>query len=654
MTCMRSLCRTLLHGPADAGSLRTAETFFQSVLAGRNGPVPDFGHPWRAPALPPPDDPTERRNILLALAPVMLLDQICLARAARPATAHRPAECHLFDLYCRSIGLDDPAVSAPIRFRARLALAGVAAPSLNDPGFFQTPGIPDFAWNLPAVQLCLFHRPRRYFPELLGWTLAHNLREPAWWDGSESADPNDMARNRALAHAALEAFGARDEERIRAGWDLYRRLFAELLNQAAATADRKLPADEALALIIEARRSHAVGHHGRILLDGRSLDEWLTDPDPGPLLRALRESAWVDRTCPPSSRLIRAMDFGGPMFGVFSRAEQRICLDWIQDDKHPLPLAPQAPPFVPRPAETAPPRGHGLRSKRALYTALLGAESTPDLPGRAAGTVSRVLRLTRLILPLQRGHRRFFPYTESGFQDRIEAIHAHEIGRYRPSDQPPQIGEAFCRWVILQLAPTILVDGCWLAGIGTAAECLDTAGRHLLKIYADELGNGRPERNHPNVYRHLLGRLGIELPPFDSEAFASDPRFLDDAFDLPVYLLAVGQHPQRWFPELLGLNLAIELSGLGAGYMRMIDLLRSHGIDSAIVQLHLSIDNLASGHAALAREAIMIYLDEMERKGGRKVSCQLWKRIWTGYLSLYTAASRLAWRLHRRSARSGN
>jgi hypothetical protein len=653
MTCLRGLCRTLLHGPADADTLRTAEGFFASALtgAGQDGMAPDFGRPWPAPALPRPDDPAERRSVLLALAPALLLEQIWLARAAQPATAHRPAECHLFELYCRSVGLDDPATSASSKFRAGLTLAGAALPGLNDPGFFRFPGIPDFAWNLPAAQLCLFHRPRRYFPELLGWTLAHSLREPAWWDGAGEAV---TAQNRALARAALEACEARDEGRVRAGWTLYCELFADLLNQTAAASARKVPAKEALAGIVGAKRNHAIGHHGRILLAGRGLDEWLADPDPEPLLRALRDSPWVDRACPQASRLVRAMDFGGPMFGVFDRAERQVCLDWIEDEDRLLLLAPQAPAFIPRPVETERPSCAGLRSKRALYTALLRAESTADVPERAAAAVNRILRLTRVMMPLQRGHRRFFLYTEADFHARIEAIHAHEIGRYRPPDAPPTVGGEFCRWVILQFAPAILVDGCWLAGIGTATECLDTAGRHLLKIYADELGNGRPERNHPNVYRRLLGQLGIELPPFEGEAFANDPRFLDAAFDLPVYLLAMGQCPQRYFPELLGLNLAIELSGLGAGYMRMIDLLRSHGIDPAIVQLHLSIDNLASGHAARAREAVMIYLDEMERKGGKMVSRQLWKRIWTGYLSLYTAGLSLAWRLHRRSTRSGN
>lgn len=644
MTGLRGLCRALLHGPADAVTLRGASEFFESTFAKavQAGTLPSFGNPWSPPVRPNPKEEAGRRIVLLALAPTLLLDGIWLARAARPATAHRLAECQLFELYCRSVGLDEPATSAPLKFRAKLTLAGATLPALDDPTFFHAPNIPDFAWALPAVQLCLFHRPRSYFPELLGWTLAHSLREPDWWDDGDAAETGHC---RALARTALEACTDRDEGRVQAGWSLYCLSFTELLQEAAGQLARRLQAREAMASIVQAKRAHALGHHGRVLLAGRSLDEWLAQAGPEPLLDALRDSPYVDRTCAEESRLIRAMDFGGPMFGVFDAAERRVWLDWIEDERRSVGIAATGSAFIPRPNLVNRRPKSGPRSKRALYTALLDAESTSDIPGQATEAIERTLRLTRFFMQLQRGDRRFFPYDETAFHARIEAIYRHEIERYRPLAVPPRIGKDFCRWVILQLAPTILVDGCWLAGIATAAENLDTINRHLLKIYADELGNGRPKRNHPNVYRRLLDDLGIGLPPFASEAFANDPRFLDAAFDLPVYLLAIGQDPRRYFPELLGLNLAIELSGLGAGYMRLIDLLRDHGIDPAIIQLHLSIDNLASGHAARARDAVMIYMDEMERKGGAEVSRQVWRRIWTGYLSLYTAGLSLAWRL---------
>lgn len=215
----------------------------------------------------------------------------------------------------------------------------------------------------------------------------------------------------------------------------------------------------------------------------------------------------------------------------------------------------------------------------------------------------------------------------------LEARQRQALDRYRPPTKAPEIGRHFCRWALLQLAPAILVDGAWLAGIATAAENLDEVGRHLARIHADELGNGRPQWNHANVYRRLLDSLGIALPPLDSEAFAGDNRFLDAAFELPVYLLAMGQRADRYFPELLGLNLAIELSGLGGGYLGAIEVLRWHGIDPTIVALHLSIDNLASGHAARAVDAITLYLDQARRRGGDPAVQEQWRRVERGYRS---------------------
>ncbi|MFM8441840.1 MAG: iron-containing redox enzyme family protein, partial [Methylococcus sp.] len=128
------------------------------------------------------------------------------------------------------------------------------------------------------------------------------------------------------------------------------------------------------------------------------------------------------------------------------------------------------------------------------------------------------------------------------------------------------------------------------------------------------------------------------LPAFDSEAFARHPGLLDTAFDIPVYLLAMGLFGAHYRPEQLGLNLAIELSGLGAGYLRAIDILRHHGMDPTIIQLHLSIDNLASGHAAWAREAIVLHLDEVRRLGGDTALAAAWRRVWLGYQSLQAAS----------------
>jgi len=642
MSELRRLCQALLDGPATPADLSAAETLLNGHLADTELSDALLGEPWVHADLPEPEDATARRSTLRALAPTQLLAGTWLARAAQPATAHRPTQAHLLNLYCRIVGLDDPARSPPLRFRAKLIAEGIHLPPLTHPGFFGAFDEADLAF--PAIHLTLMHRPRRYFPELLGYTLAHVLREPEGWD-TKDTDLRETCRT--LAWAALEAYPHREAEaeRIRRGWNLYRRLFDELALSLRERLPLSRTAQEAMAEILKAKRSQAIGYHGRVMLEGRSLDAWLSDgaDNPGPLLNALRASPYVKPACPSASALIRAMEFGGPMFGVFEPEERRACLDWI--------TAPSAPAvgYAPRTCGAALVRdayptkpGRSKPNPRQLFAALLRAESPADCPPEADALIRRVLRRARWLSPLQRGANRYFPYDPARFHARIEAMHQSEVRRYRALTGPPPVSREYCRWAALQLAPAILVDGCWLFGIGNAAEPLGETGRHLLRIYADELGEGRPEWNHPNVYRRLLESLGWDLPPLDSEDFAQHPLLLDAAFDIPVYLLAMGLRAEEYFPELLGLNLAIELSGLGAGYMRVIDILRYYRIDPAIIQLHLSIDNLTSGHAARAREAVMLFLDEVRRREGAEAEQAQWRRVWTGCLSLHGVAMGLA------------
>lgn len=654
MTDVRRLCQTLLNGCPERADLEAVENLLCAALKRAeqcNEAAPPPGMPWELSSPPDPECPVRRRLVRQALAPTLLLDGIWLARVAQPATGHRESECHLLELYCRIMGLDDPARSPPLRFRASLLTAGVSLPDLRSPAFFQDGRFPLFALQLPSLHLGLLHRPRSFFPELLGYTLAHLCRKPAWWDGEPSL-PDEAGY---LALAALEAYPGRHahEERIRAGWDVYRSAFETLTTEIESVLALQVSAEDAMAGIVRSKLPHAVGYHGRIKLQGRNLDQWLAESadEPRRLLRALRDSPQADRACPAGSRLIRAMDFGGPMFGVFDADERQTCVAWIENPDAPAPAMPFAE-RAPAPGAGIPPSPATARSgispdgldgnPRRLYTALLDAESPAERPPAADAFIRRILGRTRRLTPVLPAHRRLFSYSPEAFHARLDALHQREVRRYRPLTGPPKIDREFCRWAALQLAPAILVDGAWLAGIATAAENLGDIGRHLLKIYADELGSGHSQWNHPNVYRRLLESLDFELPDFDRDDFALNPQFLDSAFDIPVYLLAMGQSTDRYFPEVLGLNLGIELSGLGAGYMQVIDMLRYHGMDPTIIQLHLSIDNPASGHASRAREAIVLYLDEIRRRAGAEAVDNLWERIWTGYLSLNVAALGLA------------
>ena len=143
----------------------------------------------------------------------------------------------------------------------------------------------------------------------------------------------------------------------------------------------------------------------------------------------------------------------------------------------------------------------------------------------------------------------------------------------------------------------------------------------------------------------MLDSIGLKLPPINDKQFVSHPGFLDSAFDIPVYLMAISKFPSAFLPELLGLNMAIEISGLGKVYLRLSEELKFWGINSAIVDIHTSIDNLSSGHSALAIKAIQSYLDEVAAGYGEDIMQAHWRRIYTAYCSLQTASKRFKFSL---------
>jgi hypothetical protein len=95
---------------------------------------------------------------------------------------------------------------------------------------------------------------------------------------------------------------------------------------------------------------------------------------------------------------------------------------------------------------------------------------------------------------------------------------------------------------------------------------------------------------------------------------------------------------EEFLPELLGLNLAVEMAGVGEVYGVATALLRRHGIDPYFFQLHETIDNAASGHTAWSTEVIEMHLEEASRQG-EEAAARAWQRIWRGH-GAYAEASR--------------
>src|SRR5690606_40079195 len=92
------------------------------------------------------------------------------------------------------------------------------------------------------------------------------------------------------------------------------------------------------------------------------------------------------------------------------------------------------------------------------------------------------------------------------------------------------------------VAPTKFVDGAWLYGL--LPQWQDDRFRALIRIYLEELGEGRAAYNHVSTYRRLLAVNGCEhLMPL------SDGHYVQGAIQLCLARLAA-----QFMPEVVGFN----------------------------------------------------------------------------------------------------
>lgn len=611
----------------------------------------------------PPDDPA----LLAFHAPLGLTEGAWLQGLARADNAHRPEVVRLFAGYLELLGADE-AASPAAAYRGLLARHGCLLPPVTSLQFARDPRVGRQALALASLRLELGWLSGVCFPEALGFTLAYAGSASPWRlvglapeERSRRLGTLAQAADQALRmYLALSPDAGQIWRRVSAGYQAYQGQEAMYLAALQARALHPVSLQVRVADLFRAKARFARGYHGQASVGGKTLDAWFAEEpfDAEGFLRAFAASAYVSG--PAGGRPFeRLTDFGGPMFGIFSREELALMGAWLEQLAQDEGRADR---------ETERQSGHQSVASGGANLKATGSEST-NYPGTALETRELFHRLlNRDRFPavaeaagvyaegvLRRAQRRivrrarlreaYFAYTPQALQDWVNRVHAQEVARYKPFRGRARLRRAEYEFGIRQFAPAILVDGAWLQRACAAAQQDQRLHRLLLRIYADELGAGQLDWNHPNVYRRLLQQCGIELPEVREAAFAEEPDFLDAAFDLPAYLLAIACFPERWLPETLGLNLAIELSGLGAQYRFLADELQHWGLDPLIVRLHQSIDSLAGGHAALAVEAVQIHLEQVRDLGGELSVRAHWRRVWCGYRSLDAATRRFRLRL---------
>jgi Iron-containing redox enzyme len=621
------------------------------------------------------------RRAILGWAPLGLCSGAWLQWLTSPGTADAPLALRLLALYASDVGAGHPGGArgdAYLGLLRRLRAAENAVPLAR---LASDPRIDDPAFRLPALLLLMSRRPDDFREELVGADLCLRAvgpppplalaREelPADWAAIDYSSVEDggaspTERSQAIADALVRA-GPESAARVYAGfgWTL-----TALLSQVESLHDELLASlapEYDMARLMRLRAREGLVYHHEVLLEGRPLAAWLKDcrEDARPFLDVLARSNLVKPGRSEASRLVSGLvSERGPMFRVFSPDDLAVISRWIEAlPTGPGPAKPDSGAAGPSPGgvreadgapardgpnpgreplamlpdllDAAAPSGCVPTNLREAYHVLMARTGSPELRDWCLRYVRGWLARSRYrmragSIPLPDEWR-----TE-GLRPWLQAQHDRHGAEFEESTDVPLPSREAVVDDAVQMAPLTLIDGSWLQGFTDYELASSQIGHSLFAIYWDELGNGEAKLNHPLIYRELLQEMGVDLPPTASPEFANWPGFRDASFELPVYWLCIGRFPRSYLPEVLGLNVAMELSGVGGTYRRSAMALRKYGFSTRFVDIHNTIDNVAMGHSAWAADAVDTLMSSLPDSAGPGGRAHVWERVRAGYRSL--------------------
>jgi Iron-containing redox enzyme len=638
------------------------------------------------------------RRAALGCAPLALVSGAWLQWLSSAATADDPRTMSVLALYAADVGVGHPRASRGAHYLTLLRSLELSESAVPASRIASDGRIADWAFRLPAVLLAAGRRPRELEPEILGADLClrsagllaplalvrqeyphavdWNVLDPGI---ARARGEGGLAKARDSVEMLIDASGPQSRERVLAG---FRWAFAELSAwNGRLRADLDAARDPAyeMAELLRLRGREGSVYHRNFQIAGRSLSSWLgeSSSDPAGLLAALAGSRVVKPGRSEASSLVNGLiGEHGPMFRVFAPEDVEVLRRWIDslpagspdaDGERPDPVRTagagstedQAGPAGPRTPITLPPAEQAIQagptpriSLRDAYHGLVWRNDDPRLRRFALDYVNGWLARARTgldegetVLPAA--------WEPSGLRGWLLVQHDKHGSDFDHTAEQPIPSRAALVDSTLQLAPLTLIDGSWLQGFTDYEHASSEIGSFLFETYWDELGNGIARLNHPLIYRQVLAEMGIELPPTGAPEFAGWPAFRDKSFELPVYWLAIGRFPQRFLPEILGLNLAMELSGVGGTYRRAHLALKRHGFSTRFVDVHNTIDNVATGHSAWAADAVDTHLATVRATSGTRAQAEVWDRVRAGFRSLSPPDGRRARRAHRAAAGVG-
>ncbi|HXQ28347.1 MAG TPA: iron-containing redox enzyme family protein [Gemmatimonadales bacterium] len=655
-----------------------------------------FSRPWRQTT-----EELTRRQVLhyfTQYMPTAFVDGCWLQSGVRVGAAQTPVGASFTALYAHQIRafIADPGRHFVGDYRAAYARLGTAVEEVSSRSFSERGDFEDWSFLLPAFLLAIAQFMRSFPAEILGLHLAWQFLDlssfgpalirdlceayglPSLGDDLASQAYLDQGREMARKAALQFLEDVEPSDRDGAWKGLVRGVNAGVAawvewferTQAAAPTGPPDPRQEMIDLLWR-KAPHASGYHADKTLGEKRIDEHLdaTAFDGPAILAELARSRWVKPGRSDRSGILRHLvKFGGPMLAVFSPVELQIIQNWIDS----LPTDEAADETAGMPGAKAPTgpsvrepvyisgrawdatdfrrrsdRLYGRCTVRELFYYVINAEFFPDILPIAERFARD--RLERSLTMLRKGERPIpsWHYDPEMLERWVYKKHRDQVDSYRPPGvRPPASREEFVE-VTVQLAPIILIDGGWLQGIATPALIHTLVGRMLFHVLVEEIGAGNADEHHANVYRKLLAAMGEDAPPVDSWEFARWPRLKDSSFEVPALWLTISCFPRHFLPEILGLNLAVELAGIGGPYMEARDVLRGFGYPTLFVDVHNAADNVSAGHSAWAMNAIKRHMDDVAQRDGPHNVDPVWHRVWSGVRATLPQIGRMRMAAHR-------
>ncbi|MET3139446.1 hypothetical protein AAKU61_003827 [Undibacterium sp. GrIS 1.2] len=597
-----------------------------------------------------------RQLVLTERAAIIMVAGCWLDGISQPATQPDRTVNILFGQHFRYMG--EARIEASSRELRRRALnaAGVELPAITDESFGAKANICDSTALFVAFYLGLSRFAANFLPEVLGVHVAYNGLglDSALLSETACITVQDLT-------VAVEAFTeglvhdgnrlAQVERFLRAvaiTVDMEQRHAGILIETAKRAADQSL--DARVAELIAQHAKMAGKHHDAVQIARRPMADYFAGdaPDLQSFMQEFRKSPRVRIERNGSCRFLNALKFGGPMFGIFTESEARLLTDWVETlpetRGQPLDLTSCRPHDQLAASDlehlraTRPDRAriddHPAGDERELFYRLVNIENFPNTLAEARARLEQGLLEARQLFVSDAEGRytdgRFFAYSAEALLARVESVYEKKlIGPYQRLEDIPARDDVVFEQKTFALGN--LIDGSWSWRIGNLGRYEHCADARLFAIHADEMGLGDYRKNHITLIHDVLDSMGVCLPHIADPAFRDQFELPDTVYPFAINQLALALFADSYYPEIVGYNLGIEMFGLGEMRLHEIQKLRHHGFSTIYEEVHLSIDNISSGHARQSIEIVSSYLEYIRRTCGEALMHRQWERIWNGY-----------------------